>query len=114
MGGGGGRGGRGGRGGAGGAKKRKASNIYQFNAKNMKHEINLALSKWPASHVERVEPAYQIRRESLNLFLRTVQVQMSALNGVFEKNLKELYKLYRKSSDSIINQNITKCVEHEN
>ena len=45
MGGGGGRGGRGGRGGAGGAKKRKASNIYQFNAKTMKQEINLALSK---------------------------------------------------------------------
>ena len=95
-------------------KKEKASNIYQFNSKNMKHEINLALSKWPASHVERVKPAYQIRRESLNLFLNTVQVQMSALNGVFEKNLKELYKLYRKSSDSIINQNIMKCVEHEN
>ena len=74
----------------------------------MKHEINLALSKWPASHVERVEPAYQIRRESLNLFLSTVQVQMSAINGIFEKNMKELIKLYKKSSDSIINQNITK------
>ena len=74
----------------------------------MKQEINLALSKWPASHVERVEPAYQIRRESLNLFLSTVQVQMSAINGIFEKNMKELIKLYKKSSDSIINQNITK------
>ena len=89
----------------------KLNLVYQFNAKNMKHEINLALSKWPASHVERVEPAYQIRRESLNLFLKTVQEQMSALNGAFEKNLKELFKLYKESSDSIINQNIEKCVE---
>ena len=111
MGGGGGRGGRGGRGGVGGAKKRKASNIYQFNPKNMKHEIDLALSKGPARHVERVEPEAQIRRESLDLFLKTVQEEMSALNGVFDKNLKELFKLYKEASDEIIKQNIDKCVE---
>ena len=111
MGGGGGRGGRGGRGGVGGAKKRKASNIYQFYPKNMKHEIDLALGKWPARHVERVEPESQIKRESLELFLQTVQQQMTALNAVFDKNLKELFKLYKEASDEIIKQNINKCEE---
>ena len=108
---GGGRGGSGGKGGRVGvnAKKRKASNIQHFNSKQIKQEFDAALNKWPGLHCERVDPAFQIRKQSLDLFLDSIHVQMNEINVVFQKKLKELCKHYRKSHDTIIIQNIAKC-----
>ena len=69
------------------------------------------MGKWPTRHCERVDPAFQIKEASLDLFMNSIHAQLQEINLVFQKNLKQICAIYVKQHDTIIKQNVAKCIE---